>query len=318
MPIVSRESLTHGTSDLPLSVHFTSHSDINHFMIYPHWHNEFEFVLQTCGNMALNINGNDFRLSAGQSAFINSGSIHSAVNAEETEKCEFIAVVFSPSIFSEITEYTYQKKVFPIISGEQRFPPLFSEAIEWQCSVISLLQELVHCYIDGSHDDIYNFSSLNENTLEIKSILFRIWCICIRSTIDKTAEEKQPVGSRIAPVYLEYVRTGIDYIHSNYRDRIRLSQLSEITHICEAHFSRIFKLVTGLTVSEYINNYRIIQICRQLTAGSESISETAYSNGFDNLGLFNRIFKRNTNMTPTEFVRLTKRTQTQTSQEFIY
>ncbi len=68
-----------------------------------------------------------------------------------------------------------------------------------------------------------------------------------------------------------------------------------------AAFSRLFKRQMGKTYVQYVTDWRISQICRQLVDTDQSITEIAFACGFGNLSNFNRRFKIAKGLTPRAY-----------------
>ena len=67
------------------------------------------------------------------------------------------------------------------------------------------------------------------------------------------------------------------------------------------YFGDLIKKETGITPQEYIQN-KIMDLAKEELLGTEkSVNEIAYGLGFQYSQHFNRYFKRNTGLTPTEY-----------------
>lgn len=91
------------------------------------------------------------------------------------------------------------------------------------------------------------------------------------------------------------------FIDLNYARRISVKEASQLCHLSEEAFCRFFKKMTKLTFTEFLNHYRISQSKRLLTIG-ESVTDTAFSSGYESIYYYSKVFKRITGMTPTQFV----------------
>ena len=91
------------------------------------------------------------------------------------------------------------------------------------------------------------------------------------------------------------------YIEENYREDVRLQQLSDLAGMTPAAFSRFFKLRTGKNVNGYIVDVRLGHAARLLIDTTTSIAEICYDCGFNTLSNFNRLFKKRKGCNPTEF-----------------
>jgi len=66
-------------------------------------------------------------------------------------------------------------------------------------------------------------------------------------------------------------------------------------------FSRFFRLHTGKTFPEFVNELRIGRACRLLAEGEMNVTEIAFACGFGNLSNFNRQFHRLRHTSPSAF-----------------
>lgn len=92
----------------------------------------------------------------------------------------------------------------------------------------------------------------------------------------------------------------MNYAHQNFHKPVTLAEVAKITSMTETAFSRFFKLQTGLTFINCLNEIRLGHASRMLIETTHSISEIAYDCGFNNISNFNRIFKTKKNCTPKD------------------
>ena len=69
------------------------------------------------------------------------------------------------------------------------------------------------------------------------------------------------------------------------------------------YFCTFFKQMTDKTPFAYVNAYRIERACRKLLGTDLSVTEIAYSCGFNDLSYFIKTFKAEKGMTPRAFRR---------------
>lgn len=93
----------------------------------------------------------------------------------------------------------------------------------------------------------------------------------------------------------------LSFIHSAYRNTIRLSDLAGIAGMNESAFSRFFHGHTGKPPVAYLNEVRIRQVCQMLMHTGETIAYIAFSCGYNNLTHFNRQFKKLNRCSPVEY-----------------
>jgi AraC-like DNA-binding protein len=91
------------------------------------------------------------------------------------------------------------------------------------------------------------------------------------------------------------------YLNKNFERDISLSETARLVSMSEVAFSRFFKVRTGKTFVDTLNEIRLGHASRLLIDTTQSVSEIAYSCGFNNMSNFNRIFKKKKQCTPKEF-----------------
>jgi AraC-like DNA-binding protein len=104
-------------------------------------------------------------------------------------------------------------------------------------------------------------------------------------------DEREPYRVRVARRFI-----------SNHRaDDINLADVAQATHVSTFYLCKIFKKATGLTFVEYRNRLRIESAKKMLLNPNLTVSEIAYTVGFQSLTQFNRLFRRVVGMAPTRF-----------------
>ncbi len=102
--------------------------------------------------------------------------------------------------------------------------------------------------------------------------------------------------------YLKRIHTAIDYIENNLDKVLSLDTISKKAFYSPFHFHRLFKLITGETLNEFINRKRVEKIAAILLVGtSETINEMAYRYGFSSGNAFSRAFKNFYGVPPSMF-----------------
>lgn len=91
------------------------------------------------------------------------------------------------------------------------------------------------------------------------------------------------------------------YARENFRDAIKLSDQAERYGFNEKYIGRLFKSTTDVSFTQYVNRLRLNHAKNLLLSSEKSIIEVALDSGFENVTYFNRCFKRELGLTPTEF-----------------
>ena len=140
----------------------------------------------------------------------------------------------------------------------------------------------------------------------IRGIILQLMCYLIRNY---SSEKKEEQRAYMAPYgqNFEYTKKAIDYICKNATKSLTVEEISNAAGLSKYHFIRIFKKVTGQTLTEYINKVRCDCAKALLTSGEYSVTEAALSSGFNNISYFAKVFKKNMGCLPTEFLTNVKR-----------
>lgn len=93
----------------------------------------------------------------------------------------------------------------------------------------------------------------------------------------------------------------MEYMNKNFHKNITLSEVAKLVNMTDVSFSRFFKSRTGITFMDSLLETRLGNATRMLIDTTQSISEIAYTCGFNNISNFNRLFKKKKGCTPKDF-----------------
>lgn len=93
----------------------------------------------------------------------------------------------------------------------------------------------------------------------------------------------------------------LEYIHTNYQDKITLEDLTRCAHLNRVSLNRMFQNVCGCTAMGYVLSYRLKIAEDLLTHTGMILSEIASATGFEYDTYFIKQFTTKRGMTPTEF-----------------
>lgn len=110
---------------------------------------------------------------------------------------------------------------------------------------------------------------------------------------------------RIGPPWMQDSLSCIDRRH--VEPGLGLSVLARRASVTAAHFSRVFKRLTGMTVTDYIHAKRIVRAKELLLATDDSLDQIAGQCGFDSLPHFHHVFKTIAGVTPGAYRRDSRR-----------
>lgn len=92
-----------------------------------------------------------------------------------------------------------------------------------------------------------------------------------------------------------------DYLMNHYREDIDLGNLAELVHMAEGSLCRFFKQHVGTSIFEYLNKIKVEFACKLLMDPEISILDVCLDSGFNNISHFNKQFRKNTGVTPSDY-----------------
>ena len=117
-----------------------------------------------------------------------------------------------------------------------------------------------------------------------------------RQVLARTSEEPAAVAS------------AKQFVQTHAEEPQILAQVIRHVNVSRFYFCKLFKKVTGMTLTEYVARVRVEKAKTMLVDPSLRISEIVYAAGFGSIPQFNSVFKRVVGMPPTEY-RATLRSQ---------
>ena len=250
-----------GTPDFPLELYIVNENHPRYNMQF-HWHGDIEIIRVLKGKLNLTLNDTHYKLTADESIIIPGGIVHGAV----PQDCEYECLRFSKGILyatPEIKKMIKTRLLHPVRL-------MVRDAVE---NLFSLMKQE------------------NLNQLTLMSYLY---------SVISEAVEKQKETKIISEEKIERIKPAIIYIEDNFQNCITVSQLAKECLMSNNYFIKYFKEVTNQTPVEFLNRHRIEAACEMLLSG-HSVTETAFSCGFNDLSYFIHVFKTHTGISPKKY-----------------
>lgn len=121
----------------------------------------------------------------------------------------------------------------------------------------------------------------------VANLLSEMFALLLReelSDTDNEGHENMHKGDIISPA--------LQKIFTDYSGSITIDDLAELCNISKYHFCRVFKQHMGMTVTQYIINYRISLADSMLKDENQSIKSIAETCGFGDVSYFYQCYKR--------------------------
>lgn len=118
----------------------------------------------------------------------------------------------------------------------------------------------------------------------------------LATLIDTLREIKEAANN---PLYKKVVR----YLEENSMKNLSLESLAQEFHVSTYYVSKIVKLATNCSFSEFLTQLRIAKAKDMLRQGRMNVKEVSFAVGFNSQHYFSRIFKKYTGLSPSEYVK---------------
>lgn len=91
------------------------------------------------------------------------------------------------------------------------------------------------------------------------------------------------------------------HIGENLDERLSLKDVADIVGVSSYYFCKVFKQITGMTFTEYVNRKRVQCAKQALLKPHLAVTEVAFAVGYQSLSQFNRCFLKYAGESPTHY-----------------
>jgi AraC-like DNA-binding protein len=280
-----RELLTYGSEDFPIAFF---DDDLTSVSVPYHWHDEFEIVIITKGSVQVRIAGKEFKLTAGDGYFSNSGILHAETLITPTGHQH--ALVFSPKIISQCDDLIWKTYVLPVLENNQLPFLQLSSSVTWQKEILRLAET---AWNSGGYETA-------DYPLVVRSCLSKAISLISHHMGDLESEFHFTDRFRHDE---ERIKQALVFIESNYGESVTIDDIAKSANVSTSTCLRLFRTVLNTTPIAYLLVFRLQRALEELKQNdSRTISEIAYSCGFSDASYFNRRFRKEYGITPTEYI----------------
>ena len=125
--------------------------------------------------------------------------------------------------------------------------------------------------------------------LALRGLMLELFALLMRQGLQSTSEEA-PRTSTVRHYAL--VEPALRHIRDRYATHMTVEELAALCSVSQYHFCRTFKSVTGMTVMQYLNDYRLSIADTMLKNTDKPVSEIAWLCGFEDESYFCRLYKK--------------------------
>lgn len=262
---------------------------INHgtstFNFPPHYHKEVEILLMNQGSLALDVDHQKYYINDGDLLIIGANHIHSYMPSDKNE-ADFYMLFIDWSTFDALYKdrHTYT---------------LLHETLSQVHLITATNSPDICAHTKQILEVMWEESTSNNRAVELvlTSQVYTLLSKLIRFWPDTTLV----VDTKTLLKERKFLKMLNDHIFSHYSEGIDLSSAAFATGYSTYHFTRLIKKYTGFTFKKYLTNFQIAMVKEDLYNDDLSITDIAYRNGYHSPKTFNRIFKNEVGLSPSEF-----------------
>ena len=248
-------------------------------VFYWHFHPEYELVFVEGASGTRHIGDHISRYVDGDLVFIGPNIPHLNFDYGVKSTCETIVVQLKEDFLG---------KEFLLVPEIARIKQLFEDS-KYGLSFDEETKRIV-----GKR--LRNLTCLTgfEQLIELLQI-FQLLSVSRRQILNSRHIANESIGKdqkRIEKIY--------HYVEVNFQEKPDVNDLARQCNLSTAAFCRYFRKVTGMTFTDFVNQYRITQ-AKKLLLQKQSVTTACLDSGFNNLSYFNKTFKKLTGENPSEF-----------------
>ncbi|MFI3238138.1 MAG: AraC family transcriptional regulator [Lachnospiraceae bacterium] len=278
------EKMERGKEDFNVYIYNASY-DSKFRCLKPHWHEELEIWYCDCGgNCMLDDVSISFR--KGTIFFVNRKEVHAR---EMTSPGSIYSILVDYKSLAFAREDDCQKRILSPLYDETHY-------------ITSVLEEGTEMYqeIHGYVMDLIAWRNYTEgffHHLRVKANLYSILAILYENGSIMPYDEAE----KLKRTKVATMQSSINYMEEHISENITVEELAEVSNLSKYHYMRRFKDMTTYTPVQYLTNMRIEYAKELLQKHDVTIDEIAFATGFHHISYFTKVFKKGTDMTPTEY-----------------
>lgn len=108
-------------------------------------------------------------------------------------------------------------------------------------------------------------------------------------------------------IYPEPINSVVKIIRHRYQEPLTLIQVASELHLSPVYLGALFKKNTEVSFAQFLNHYRISKSIELMRSTDKDINDIALECGYQNANYFFRVFKKQTQMAPSEYKRMIKK-----------
>lgn len=281
-----RELEKHGTETFPMTV---NHDDLWSFEgknVPIHWHNDLEINLIREGEAVFQVYQKSYRVRTGEGFLLNRNVPHSC-SSPGNEHVRYSTILVRP-------DFLY---------GD------FGSDVERKCFQPFLQNSAIPCIhltgFDENGKEILQKLNQVEEAFDRKRFCYELkikGLLCEAFTMILYGHRQEL--TKFVPANLqelERLEKMLNYLNMHFTEVISLQDLADQVHLSREVCCRLFKKMTGKTITGYLEEYRVNKSFSLVQSGQYSMTQITEMVGFSNPSRFASAFRKRFGCNPGEY-----------------
>ena len=250
-----------------------------------HWHSYGEILLVAPGRTNIYCVGkNTYELVPDDIVLVWPMEMHSIVDANREDS---LVVQFSNGFINSL---------FDLRRIMHMYRNLHIICVKSHPELAAKLKDLIY-----NMRDIF-FSEMPDREIRCTMLLMEFMLTLLEHRKELAPDMEEEVKDGPGDDVMRRLMMVTDYIKNNLTaDDLSQGAMAEMAGISREYFSRIFKNVTGMNYTKWLNMIRLEKATELLSDDKRPLTEIAMMSGFQSIPSFNRVFREEKGMAPGEY-----------------
>lgn len=281
-----RELEKHGTETFPMTV---NHDDLWSFEgknVPIHWHNDLEINIIREGEAVFQVYQKSYRVRTGEGFLLNRNVPHSC-SSPGNEHVRYSTILVRPDFLYGDFGSDVERKCFQPFLQNSAIPCIYLTGFDENGKEI--LQKL------NQVEEAFDRKRFCYE-LKIKGLLCEAFAMILYG---HRQELTKFVPANLQE--LERLEKMLNYLNMHFTEVISLQDLADQVHLSREVCCRLFKKMTGKTITGYLEEYRVNKSFSLVQSGQYSMTQITEMVGFSNPSRFASAFRKQFGCNPGEY-----------------
>ena len=276
-------------NDEKVYIHLST--DFPEFVDVLHSHEFIELVYVLSGEAVHTVGKKQYTVRCGDVVLINSGTVHKFTPTDAGERFVAYDLMFTPDFFDAMS---IKMSSFEALKHCFLFYSMFPKEAE----------DMADMHLSGKKFSDYGelFTKIyHEFKGEEKGYIELIRAYVIELMIKFFRDVEKEGTHSLSPSTADTVRRAVAFIKDNFSVSLSVGEIAAKVFLGPDYFRKLFREVTGTSVSNFLQTLRIDEACRLLRTTDEPIKDIGLKIGYRDPNSSSHAFKQQVGKTPTEF-----------------